>query len=41
LRGFGDALAAGNDRARLEEYLEEVDLEVVDLEVIDGRCARC
>jgi hypothetical protein len=32
---FGDALVAGNGRARLEEYLE-----VVDLEAVDGRRAR-
>jgi len=33
---FGDALVAGYDLARLEEYLE-----VVDLEAVDGRRARC
>jgi len=33
---FGDALVAGYDRARLEEYLE-----VVDLEAVGGRRARC
>ena len=33
---FRDALAAGYDRRRLEEYLE-----VVDLETADGRHARC
>jgi len=33
---FGDALVAGNDRARLEEYLE-----VVDLEAVDGRRPSC
>jgi len=33
---FGDALVAGYDCARLEEYLE-----VVDLEAVDGRRARC
>jgi len=33
---FGDALVAGCDRARLEEYLE-----VVELEAFDGRGARC
>jgi len=33
---FGDALVAGYDRARLEEYLE-----VVDLEAVDGKSARC
>jgi len=33
---FTDALAAGYDRGRWEEYLE-----VVDLEVVDGRHARC
>jgi len=33
---FRDALVAGYDRARLEEYLE-----VVDLEAVDGRRARC
>jgi hypothetical protein len=32
---LGDALVAGFDRARLEEYLE-----VVDLEAVDGRRAR-
>ena len=32
----GDALVAGYDRARLEEYLE-----VVDLEAVGGRRARC
>jgi len=38
---FGDALVAGYDRARLEEYLEVVDLETVDLEAVDWRHARC
>jgi len=38
---FGDALVAGYDRARLEEYLEVVNLEAVDLEAVDGRRARC
>jgi len=33
---FRDALAAGYDRGRLEEYME-----VVDLEAVDGRRARC
>ena len=33
---FGDALVAGYDRARLEEYLE-----VVDLEAVGGTGARC
>jgi hypothetical protein len=33
---FGDALVVGYDRARLEEYLE-----VVDLEAVNGRRARC
>jgi hypothetical protein len=33
---FGDALVAGYDRARLEEYFE-----VVDLEAVGARWARC
>ena len=33
---FRDALAAGYDRGRLDEYLE-----VVDLEAVDGWRARC
>ena len=33
---FGDALVASYDRARLDEYLE-----VVDLEAVDGRRAKC
>jgi hypothetical protein len=46
LSEFGYALVAGYDRARLEEYLEvvdleAVDLEAVDLEAVDGRRARC
>jgi hypothetical protein len=36
LSEFGDALEAGYDRARVEEYLE-----VVDLEAVGGRRARC
>jgi hypothetical protein len=31
---YGDALA-GDDRERLQKYLEIVDLMVVDLEVVD------
>jgi hypothetical protein len=34
-------LVAGYDRARLEEYLEVVNLEVVNLEAVVGRRARC
>jgi hypothetical protein len=41
LSEFGDSLVAGYNRARLEEYLEVVDLEAVDLEVVDGRRTRC
>jgi len=33
---FGDVLVAGYDQARLEKYLE-----VVDVEAVNGRCARC
>jgi hypothetical protein len=36
---FRDALVAGYDQARLEEYLEVVDLEAVNLEAVDGRHA--
>jgi len=35
-RDFRDALAAGYDRGRLEEYLEVVDLEVVDGRRVSG-----
>jgi len=35
-RELGDALVAGYDYVRLEEYLE-----VVDKESVDGRCHRC
>jgi len=38
---FGDPPVAGYDRARLEKYLEVVDLKVVDLEAVNGRRARC
>jgi hypothetical protein len=41
LSKFGNALVGGYNRARLEEYLEVVDLEAVDLEAVHGRQAMC
>jgi hypothetical protein len=35
LSEFGDVLVAGYNRAKLEEYLEVVDLEAADLEAVD------